>query len=272
MLPLDVLKTRRQTKTPTNPSFPTSPWDGALPTILGYTYYGLSVYPTYNLLIRVLSHPPFHTPPELSSLLAGSAAAVVACVGLAPMEVIRIRTVAEPWVYKDLSLPEKASLIGGLGPLYKGFAPLLVRQVCFGTVKFAAFDYLLASILESEALGWTERGGWEASLIAGVGAGLIGAVVSQPADAVLTWLAGRDCRSTTILAAARELVSRRGWGSLGEGGGERLAWAGFIIGAQFAAYDAARGAMGAGEEGIRQAVNAANAASEVVKLVGQGGV
>ena len=75
VLPLDVLKTRRQV--PPSPSPSSTPWDGALPTILGYTYYGLTVYPTYNLLIRTLPDVlPLLTASQ-SSLLSGSGAAVV---------------------------------------------------------------------------------------------------------------------------------------------------------------------------------------------------
>jgi len=61
-----------------------------------------------------------------------------------------------------MKVRDVVSKCGGIEGLYAGWWPLVIRQVCFGTVKFAVFDYFLTAILESEILGWTERGGWEA--------------------------------------------------------------------------------------------------------------
>ena len=103
--------------------------------------------------------------------------------------------------------------------------------------------------------------------MAGFGAGVVGAVVSQPADAVLTWLAGAESKSSEFFSGFRELVGAKGLGSVGKGMGERIVWAGAIIGGQFAVYDVVRGMVGVGDEGIRQAVIAA----QVVAGAGGGG-
>ncbi|GMI44447.1 hypothetical protein TrCOL_g4398 [Triparma columacea] len=267
VVPLDVLKTLRQTSSSSKPSL----FSGSLPTVLGYSFYGLTVYPTYNLLLRYLPTIFIHLTPQDSSLISGALAACVACVGLAPMEAIRIRTVSDPLTYENLNIKDRAILAGGTKELYRGLPPLLIRQVCFGTVKFAAFEYLLSVVLESEVFGWTERGGWVASLAAGVGAGLVGSIVSQPADAVLTWLGGGEGEREDLVGGMMEMLEKRGVKSLTKGGGERLAWAGFIIGAQFALYDEIRGRAGVGEEGIKQAVAEAMKVKEAVGGTGIGG-
>ena len=75
---------------------------------------------------------------NLISLIAGAAAAVVASIGLTPIEAARIRTVAEPSVYRDLGLVGTLQSMAGederLGwkTLYAGFPSLVTRQVLFG--------------------------------------------------------------------------------------------------------------------------------------------
>jgi len=159
----------------------------------------------------------------------------------------------------------------GWESLYAGWWPLLIRQVSFGTVKFAFFDYLLTLLLESGRLGWTEKGGWEASLFAGVGAGIAGAIVSQPFDAVLTWLACNDSASVGVVEGFKELVDTKGPKAIAKGIEERIVWAALIIGIQFAIYDGLREIVGVSDADIRMIVQAANNAVVDGELMAIGG-
>jgi hypothetical protein len=116
---------------------------GSQATIVGYFWYGLSVYPTYSFSKWYLTHEVFDSASafvnmNLISLIAGAIAAVVASVGLTPVEAARIRTVAEPKIYRELGLIGTLDLMSkedeklGWKTLYAGFPSLVTRQVIFG--------------------------------------------------------------------------------------------------------------------------------------------
>lgn len=152
VIPFDVVKTKLQT----NPNQYKNLIDGVISiskeetgmktfllgsqaTIVGYFWYGLSVYPCYSFskwyLENILFDPATAVVNmNLISLVAGAIAAVVASVGLTPIEAARIRTVAEPKIYRDLGLVGTLQTIAqedlslGWKSLYAGFPSLVTRQ------------------------------------------------------------------------------------------------------------------------------------------------
>ena len=152
VIPFDVVKTKLQT----NPNQYKNLIDGVVSiskeetglstfllgsqaTIVGYFWYGLSVYPSYSFSKWYLEHIVFD--PSLAvvnmnfiSLVAGSIAAVIASIGLTPIEAARIRTVAEPGIYRDLGLVGTLQKIASEDSnsswkaLYAGFPSLVTRQ------------------------------------------------------------------------------------------------------------------------------------------------
>lgn len=112
---------------------------GAQATIVGYFWYGLSVYPCYSFSKWYLVHVIFDPASailymNLISLVAGAIAAVVASIGLTPIEAARIRTVAEPNIYRELGLIGTLKRIANEDSnlqwksLYAGFPSLVTRQ------------------------------------------------------------------------------------------------------------------------------------------------
>lgn len=266
VIPLDVVKTRAQTDAPSETGGGNLVEAGksivknegiqglllgAQATIAGYFWYGLSVYPSYTYFKRylkgvapldyVVSHG------NEIALLAGALAAVVASLGLTPLEAARIRVVADPDRYRPLGLSGTLGVIasegqGGLQNLYAGLPSLLTRQVIFGSIKFLAFEraseaiFYLWPILREET--WTALA---VSLAAGGLSGVLSSAVSQPADSILTYVAKNDSSENTgILDGAREMVQQEGVGSLFRGLGSRCVWAGSIIAGQFLLYDVFR--------------------------------
>ena len=275
VIPLDVVKTRMQT----SPGRYNGLVSGALniveeegvpalflggqATIAGYIWYGLSVYPSYEFFKRILlSIVPASLLLSQSSnisLISGALAAVVACVGLAPIEASRIRAVAEPEIYSKVGLVGALKIIyqeteNGLKNLYAGLPPLLIRQILFGTIKFFAFDVIkdavfdLAPVLKDEV--FTSLG---VSLFSGGVAGVISCLVSQPADSVLTYIAIRE--DTNFLQGAVQLVKEDGTLSLMRGFGSRAIWSGTIIGGQFLLYDIFRTAAGVGVDSLKETLH-----------------
>jgi solute carrier family 25 phosphate transporter 3 len=237
---------------------------GAEATIAGYFWYGLSVYPSYTFSKWYLSHElltPAYATAHASAiaLAAGAIAAVIASIGLAPLEACRIRTVAEPEVYRDIGLKGTLQVVAeedttlGWKKLYAGLPSLMIRQVIFGSVKFIAFEKASENIFITwpslrdatvTALGVT--------LVAGALSGALSSVVSQPADSVLTYVAKSKGDNGSLLSIVNKMVEDEGAGSLFRGLGSRCIWATAIISGQFFLYDIFRTALGINNDDLSQ--------------------
>jgi solute carrier family 25 phosphate transporter 3 len=280
VIPLDVVKTRAQTDPDEYQNLLQGAVQivqkeglqglllGAQATLAGYTWYGMSVYPSYTFFKRFLAHSVLS--PAVATvhandvaLLAGAMASVIASLGLTPMEAARIRVVAEPETYKPLGLLGTLSVIAnedsekGWKGLYAGLPSLLTRQVIFGSVKFLAFERASAFIfctwpvLRDET--WTSLA---VSLVAGGLSGVLSSVVSQPADSVLTYVSQTttDQRSSGlgVVEGCRTMVETEGVGALFRGLGSRCVWAGSIIAGQFLLYDVFRTYFGVSADDLSQ--------------------
>jgi solute carrier family 25 phosphate transporter 3 len=123
---------------------------GTQATIVGYLWYGISVYPSYTFFKNSLAHalPDAFALAHVNdvALISGAIASIIASVGLTPIEAARIRAVAEPSVYRPLGLLGTLGVIAkedleiGWKSLYAGLPSLMARQVIFGSVKFLAFE------------------------------------------------------------------------------------------------------------------------------------
>lgn len=277
VIPLDVVKTRIQT----NPGRYGSIFDGAMTiatdegmgalflglqaTIVGYLWYGLSVYPTYAYLKRYIGEDVLSSAYAVAysndvALVAGALASVIASIGLTPTEACRIRTVAQPEKYRNMGLLGTLSVIVNENPelgwknLYAGLPSLMTRQVIFGSVKFITFERASDIIFTQ----WPELrihtcSALGVSLVAGGIAGVLSSIVSQPADSVLTFVAKRSSISRLgILDGAAMMVQEEGLGSLFRGLGSRSIWAGCIIAGQFLLYDVFRAYFGISGDDLTQ--------------------
>jgi len=252
VIPLDVVKTRAQTDPDefsdlfqaAGKIFKTEGVQGLLlgaqATLAGYSWYGLSVYPSYTFFKRWLTQTVFA--PEVATvhgndiaLIAGAIAAVIASLGLTPLEAARIRVVAEPEKYRPLGLTGTLAAIAeedkevGWQSLYAGLPSLLTRQVIFGSIKFLAFEKASEAIFA--AAPYLRDATWTSltvSLLAGGLSGALSSVVSQPADSVLTYVAqnSRGTTSMSVIEGCRIMIQEEGPGSLFRGLGSRCVWAG----------------------------------------------
>ena len=277
VIPLDVVKTRMQTDQALTVNggsmlncaasiIETEGLSGLLmgsqATIIGYIWYGLSVYPSYTFIKRWICQSLLS--PELVmvhdnniALLAGALSAVIASLGLAPMEAARIRAVADPDMYRPKGLLGTLQVIAtednkmGWKTLYAGLPSLLTRQVLFGSIKFLAFERACESIFHVfpglHDQMWTS---FMVSLVAGGLSGCLSSVVSHPADAVLTFVAQNS--NVGVLEGSRIMVEKDGIGSLFRGLGSRCVWAGSIIAGQFLLYDVFRTYFGVNGNDLAQ--------------------
>jgi solute carrier family 25 (mitochondrial phosphate transporter), member 3 len=239
---------------------------GAQATVAGYFWYGSSVYPSYTFFKRYLSQQFYPVDYAVAhsneiALIAGACAAVVASLGLTPLEAARIRAVANPSVYKSLGLVGTIGVIAKEDPvlgwtnLYAGLPSLLTRQVIFGSIKFLAFErsceflFALWPFLHDET--WTSLA---VSLVAGGLSGVVSSVVSQPADSVLTYVSKDSTTGGTVglIEGVRRMIDQDGPAALFRGLGSRCVWAGSIIAGQFFLYDIFRSVFGVNSDDLSQ--------------------
>ena len=257
---------------------------GAQATIAGYLYYGLSVYPSYSFSKWFLGHevlsPAYATAhADGIALVAGGIAAIIASLGLTPLEACRIRTVAEPEVYRDFGLRGTLNVIqqedrdagrNVYATLYQGLPALMTRQVIFGSVKFLAFERACEAMFATWPFLKDSAGlALGVTLVAGGLSGVLSSVVSQPADSVLTYIAATNSNSNSnnsdsnssdsmssnsnsLLSSVSTMVENEGVSSLFRGLGGRCIWAAAIISGQFVLYDVFRSALGINTEDLSQ--------------------
>lgn len=144
----------------------------------GYEFFKRALLSSVGPAGALLYHAPL-------VILAGALATIIACLGVCPAEAVRIRMVARQQSFTS-TLTQVAE-VEGLSALYDGFPPLLVRQVLFGMAKFLVFDSFGSALLASfPSLNDHVASQLGVSLLSGLVAGLVAAVVSQPADSVLS--------------------------------------------------------------------------------------
>lgn len=143
-------------------------------------------------------------------------------------------------------------------PLWAGFAPTVSRELPFAVVKFLTFDFITGTVItflntqSSDGALPIQVGtgpiGLIVSALAGAVAGIAGAVVSHPADLILTKTSASGNRNGTETSASveepdwrdvvRELIAQPGGiANLYVGFPARATFFFLVIGLQFFLYD-----------------------------------
>ncbi|KAL6864485.1 mitochondrial carrier domain-containing protein [Trichoderma novae-zelandiae] len=181
--------------------------------------------------------------------LASSAAAeFFADIALCPLEATRIRLVSEPTYANGLVGGFSKMLKNeGVGAFYAGFGPILFKQIPYTMAKFVVFEKVSEAVFRtfpkenlSDGMQTT------ANLGSGLIAGFAAALVSQPADTMLSKInktKGLPGEGTTsrLIKIARELGLRGSYTGIGA----RLFMVGTLTAGQFAIYGDLKKAMGA---------------------------
>jgi len=181
---------------------------------------------------------------------ASAIAEFFADIALCPLEATRIRLVSQPSFANGL--------VGGFGrilreegPLafYAGFGPILFKQVPYTMAKFAVFEIASEQLLKT--LGRSKdslTGGQQTSLnlSAGLIAGMAAAVISQPADTLLSKInksKGAPGQSTTSRLV--QMAGQLGAKGLFTGMSARLVMIGTLTAGQFMIYGDIKKALNA---------------------------
>merc|ERR1712071_385434 len=182
---------------------------------------------------------------------AAAAAEFIADIFLCPLEAVRIRSVSDPEFCDGLADGfVKMLKAEGVGGFYAGLAPILAKQVPYTMAKFAVQGNVAdaiyqsmgttpASVSSSLALG--------VSLSSGVVAGVAAAIISHPADTLLSKVnkagAGGD---GSMVSRLINIAKETGFKKLCTVGLlPRCVMIGTLTAGQFGIFDTVMGALGA---------------------------
>lgn len=179
---------------------------GWAPTFIGYSMQGLCKFGFYEVFKNVYSGLLGEEKTYLwrtSLYLAASASAeFFADIALAPMEACKVRIQTQPGFANTLreAFP-KMKANEGVSAFYKGLVPLWMRQIPYTMMKFACFERTVEAlykyVVPKPRAECTKGEQLVVTFVAGYIAGVFCAIVSHPADSVVSLL-NKDVGSSPV--------------------------------------------------------------------------
>merc|ERR1711981_719870 len=185
-------------------------------------------------------------------LASAAGAEFIADIFLCPYEACRIRAVSDP-SYADSLVGVGKRLIaenGVVNGLYAGFVPMLFKQIPYTMAKFAvqgaAADSIYAS-MGSSPDKMSSGGNISVSLASGVIAGVAAAIISHPADTLLSKVNKAGAGGTgSMMSRLGNIAAETGYLNLCIVGlPARCVMIGSLTAGQFGIFDTVMGALGA---------------------------
>ncbi|KAH0560295.1 phosphate carrier protein, mitochondrial [Cotesia glomerata] len=216
---------------------------GWAPTFFGYSMQGcfkFGLYEVFKVYYSALIGEELSYEYRTSLYLVSSASAeFFADIALAPMEAAKVRIQTMPGYANTLreALPK---MMGeeGLGGFYKGLVPLWLRQIPYTMMKFACFErtveLLYSHVVPKPRQECTKGEQLIVTFAAGYIAGVFCAVVSHPADSVVSKL-NQEKGATAV-----DVLKKLGFGGVWKGLGPRIVMIGTLTAAQWFIYDAVK--------------------------------
>lgn len=253
--PLDLVKCRRQVDSSLYKSN-TQAWRmiaskeglrgvffGWSPTFVGYAFQGAGKYGFYEVFKYIYGDKLAPGMPKTAVYLAASASAeFLADLALCPWEAIKVRmqTTLPPFAHSLREGWGKIVKEEGYKGLYKGLYPLWGRQIPYTMVKFATFESAVSQIYATlgkpkEAYNALQQTG--VSFLGGYIAGVGCAVVSHPADVMVSKLNSDRKAGEGAMAAMSRIYGKIGFGGLWNGLPVRIFMIGTLTAFQWLIYD-----------------------------------
>merc|ERR1712216_652424 len=183
-------------------------------------------------------------------LASAGIAEFIADIFLCPYEACRIRLVSQPDYADSLAGTAKRMMSepGFVGAFYSGFVPILFKQVPYTMAKFAVQGNAQEAMFQ--AMGGapkSETGKVGISLASGVIAGVVAAIISHPADTLLSKMnKGGAGGSGGMFSRMGNITSELGLMNLCTTGlGARCVMIGTLTAGQFGIFDIVMSAVGA---------------------------
>ncbi|CAD1479059.1 unnamed protein product, partial [Heterotrigona itama] len=216
---------------------------GWAPTFFGYSIQGMfkfGLYEVFKVYYSDLVGEEVSYEYRTSLYLVSSASAeFFADIGLAPLEASKVKIQTTPGFANTLreAMPK---IYGeeGLSGFYKGLVPLWLRQIPYTMMKFACFErtleLLYKYVVPKPRQECTKGEQLVVTFAAGYIAGVFCAIVSHPADSVVSKL------NQEKGASAVDVLKKMGFAGVWKGLGPRIVMIGTLTAAQWFIYDAVK--------------------------------
>lgn len=267
LTPVDVVKTRMQLEPTVYKNGMLSSFRqviknegaGALltgfgPTASGYFLQGAFKFGGYEFFKKTIIETvgvETATNNRTAVYLASSAIAeFFADIALCPLEATRIRLVSQPTFASGLvsgftRLLREEGVIRGF---YSGFAPILFKQVPYTMAKFVVYERASEAILKSMRTPKERLSSGaltSVNLGSGLVAGIAAAIISQPADTLLSKINKQKGAEGSVAARLAMMAKELGPRGLFLGLGARIVMVGALTAGQFAIYGDIKRILGA---------------------------
>lgn len=252
VVPLDLVKCRMQVDSAKYPSMVkgfkvTLAEDGMkglakgwAPTLIGYSLQGLGKFGFYevfkNFYGNLMGEENAYLYRTSLYLAASASAEFFADMLLAPMEATKVRIQTKPGFANTLreAFPKMLAAEGAM-TFYKGLPPLWGRQIPYTMMKFACFERTVEALYKyvvpkpREQCNKAEQ--LTVTFVAGYIAGVFCAIVSHPADTMVSKL--NQMPGAGVIGVAKNL----GWKAMWKGLGTRIIMIGTLTALQWFIYD-----------------------------------
>mmetsp|Transcript_32251 Transcript_32251/g.96709 ORF Transcript_32251/g.96709 Transcript_32251/m.96709 type:complete len:641 (-) Transcript_32251:26-1948(-) len=276
LTPLDVVKTKGQVnparypdvatslRTVWNEEGPETLFSGWLPTYCGHFVAGGTLYAATEFVRRTLTEMATSSsaavvdPSSLEVpiiLIAAAIASSLNAVLICPFDAVRIRTVAQP----DYA-PDGTGSVGvlkrivdeeGVRSLFDAVPVFLARNIPYAMVKFLVFDLSTQRLYGAYPAAREDlKLSLLVSLAGGVLGGISAAIVSNPADAVISELK-KDETEASPVDAVNVMLERGGISAFFVGLPLRMAFYSINGSLTFVVYDAVRFLLGIGADDLK---------------------
>lgn len=187
---------------------------------------------------------------QLVYMGSASAAEVIATTLLTPLEAARIRLVSERGYARGLiGAITRMWSEEGLRGFYAGYVPILFKQVPFSIGQFytneMCHNYVNAHVAKETIKSWGKPGEVVVQLGCGIVAGAAAAVLSHPADTLLSKVNKGGGGSGSVMSKLITLAGQTGFSGLWAGLGTRVAMTAALVSGQFLIYAQTKQAFGA---------------------------
>lgn len=265
IVPLDIIKCRKQI----DPKIYKSIGDGirviraaegtagltvgVVPTLIGYSMQGFCKFGFYEIFKDVykgLVGPEKAKKYETVGFLLSSACAeFIADIFLCPMEALKVRMQTDSTGKFPRGTMEGFNLIKaneGTNGFLKGLSPLWMRQIPYTMMKFGCFERTVRFIyrhLGKDPKDLSKASKLTITFISGYWAGIFCAVVSHPADTIVSKLNNTKSEGSTG-TKIKQILGELGFKGVWRGLGTRIIMVGTLTGFQWWIYDSFKTAMG----------------------------
>jgi solute carrier family 25 phosphate transporter 3 len=220
---------------------------GWAPTLLGYSAQGFGKFGFYEIFKDVYRNAAGENVAKYQTLgfaVSSACAEFIADCLLCPWEALKVKMqTSEKGTFPTSAVKgfNQINAAEGMNGFYKGLTPLWCRQIPYTIVKFVAFEKIAAqfykSVFTKEKSSYGKGTQLSVTFMSGYIAGVFCAIVSHPADTMVSILNKRSGSTESTGAQIKAIYADIGFAGLWKGLGTRIFMIGTLTCLQWCIYD-----------------------------------